>query len=54
VLCACLLDRHEHQELFDQAFTLFWRDPDLAGRMRALLLPKVNTRAPPPVSSFCR
>ena len=49
VLCACLLDRHEHQELFDQAFTLFWRDPDLAGRMRALLLPKVNTRTPPPV-----
>ena len=49
VLCACLLDRHEHQELFDQAFTLFWRDPDLMGRMRALLLPKVNTRMPPPV-----
>ncbi len=48
-LCACLLDRHEHQELFDQAFTLFWRDPDLAGRMRALLLPRVNTRTPPPV-----
>ncbi|NBU88904.1 MAG: VWA domain-containing protein, partial [Betaproteobacteria bacterium] len=21
VLCACLLDRHEHQDLFDQAFT---------------------------------
>lgn len=49
VLCACLLDRHEHQDLFDQAFTLFWRDPDLMGRMRALLLPKVNTRTPPPV-----
>jgi len=49
VLCACLLDRHEHQELFDQAFTLFWREPDLAGRMRALLLPQVNTRVPPPV-----
>ncbi len=49
VLCACLLDRHEHQELFDQAFTLFWRDPDLAGRMRALLLPRVSTHLPPPV-----
>ena len=49
VLCACLLDRHEHQELFDQAFTLFWREPDLAGRMRALLLPQVNTRVRPPV-----
>jgi uncharacterized protein with von Willebrand factor type A (vWA) domain len=50
VLCACLLDRHEHQELFDQAFTLFWREPDLADRMRALLLPQVNTRVPPPVN----
>lgn len=49
VLAACLLDRHEHAELFDQAFALFWRDPDLMGRMRALLLPKVETKAPPPV-----
>jgi uncharacterized protein with von Willebrand factor type A (vWA) domain len=36
-LMACLLDRVEHRELFDQAFHLFWRDPDLAGRMMALL-----------------
>ena len=42
VLAACLLDRIEHRELFDQAFALFWRDPDLTGRMRALLLPKVT------------
>ncbi len=42
VLAACLLDRVEHRELFDQAFELFWRDPDLTGRMRALLLPKVT------------
>jgi uncharacterized protein len=27
VLAACLLDRHEHRELFDQAFDLFWRAP---------------------------
>jgi uncharacterized protein with von Willebrand factor type A (vWA) domain len=50
-LAACLLDRVEHRELFDQAFTLFWRDPDLAGRMMALLLPRVQDRtdaAPPP------
>jgi uncharacterized protein with von Willebrand factor type A (vWA) domain len=44
VLSACLLDRIEHRELFDQAFELFWRDPDLEGRMRALLLPKVRTK----------
>ena len=42
VLRACLLDRIEHAELFDQAFALFWKDPDLLGRMRALLLPKVQ------------
>ena len=41
-LSACLLDRVEHRALFDQAFDLFWRDPDLVGRMRALLLPKVQ------------
>jgi len=51
VLSACLIDRVEHRELFDQAFVLFWRDPDLMGRMRALLLPKVHVKEgaqPPP------
>ena len=45
VLQTCLLDRVEHRELFDQAFELFWRDPDLMGRMRAMLLPKVQLKA---------
>jgi len=50
VLAACLLDRIEHRELFDEAFDLFWRDPDLEGRMRALLLPKVHIKdGKPPV-----
>jgi uncharacterized protein with von Willebrand factor type A (vWA) domain len=50
VLAACLLDRIEHRELFDQAFDLFWRDPDHEGRMRALLLPKVRIKdGKPPV-----
>ncbi|MEP7280529.1 MAG: VWA domain-containing protein [Rubrivivax sp.] len=44
VLAACLLDRVEHRDLFDQAFFLFWRNPDLTGRMRALLLPKVKAK----------
>ena len=51
VLSACLLDRAEHRALFDQAFVLFWRDPDLMGRMRALMLPKVQLKdgaTPPP------
>jgi uncharacterized protein len=47
-LAACLLDRVEHQELFDQAFNLFWRDPDLAGRMMAMLLPRVQAKTEKP------
>jgi hypothetical protein len=47
-LAACLLDRVEHRELFEQAFTLFWRDPDLTGRMRALLLPRVQAKTETP------
>jgi uncharacterized protein len=43
-LMACLLDRVEHRELFDQAFYLFWRDPDIAGRMMAMLLPRVQAK----------
>jgi len=43
-LTACLVDRPEHQLLFDQAFHLFWRDPDLRGRMMAMLLPRVQGR----------
>jgi uncharacterized protein len=44
VLSATLLERNEHRDLFDQAFVLFWRDPDLEGRMRAMLLPKVTLK----------
>ena len=47
-LAACFIDRVEHRELFEQAFYLFWRDPDLAGRMMALLLPKVQAKTETP------
>lgn len=50
-LAACFIDRAEHRALFDQAFELFWRDPDLLGRMMALLLPKVATRASGPAAA---
>jgi uncharacterized protein len=43
-LAACFLSRAEHRDLFDQAFELFWRDPDLLGRMLAMLLPRVKAR----------
>jgi hypothetical protein len=53
-LAACMIDRAEHRLLFDQAFAVFWRDPDLLGQMLRLLLPEVGARAggavpePPP------
>lgn len=43
-LAACLLDRAEHRALFEQAFHIFWRDPDLLGRVLAMLLPRVQAR----------
>ncbi len=43
-LAACFVDRVEHRELFEQAFHIFWRDPDLAGRMMAMLLPRVQAQ----------
>jgi uncharacterized protein with von Willebrand factor type A (vWA) domain len=43
-LAACFIDRLEQRALFEQAFELFWRDPDLAGRMMALLLPRVQAK----------
>lgn len=50
VLAACLLERIEDRPLFDQAFALFWRDPDLLGRILGMLLPQVEgpERGPPP------
>ncbi|HEU0201671.1 MAG TPA: VWA domain-containing protein [Burkholderiaceae bacterium] len=50
-LFACLIDRAEHRVLFDQAFHIFWKDPDLLGQMLRLLLPTVDSKlggTPPP------
>src|ERR1700756_1730441 len=38
---ACLIDRIEHRALFDQAFQVFWRDPQLLEEVMRLLLPSV-------------
>jgi uncharacterized protein with von Willebrand factor type A (vWA) domain len=47
-LAACLVDRAEHRLLFEQAFHVFWRDPDLLGRLMAMMLPSVQSNAPAP------
>jgi len=44
-LAAVFLDRREQRELFDEAFDVFWRDPDFESRVRQLLLPKVEGRS---------
>jgi uncharacterized protein with von Willebrand factor type A (vWA) domain len=45
-LRATLIHRHEQQEVFDQAFDLFWRDP--AGDQFAALMALMNEKAPKP------
>ncbi len=41
-LSAVLIDRHEHQPVFDSAFNAFWQDPKLFERLMYLTLPKVQ------------
>jgi uncharacterized protein len=54
-LASVFLDRREQFEVFDQAFHVFWRNPQLLARVMGLLLPRVHRRAqtpeePPPAN----
>jgi len=44
-LYATLVNRREQQEIFDQAFHIFWRNPRLLERALAMLLPQLRTGA---------
>ncbi len=44
-LAAVFLSRREQQELFDQAFHIFWRDPQMLERIMSLMLPQIYGRA---------
>jgi uncharacterized protein with von Willebrand factor type A (vWA) domain len=46
VLRAAMIRRHEHQELFDQAFAAFWRDPEAGRAAEALGLTEAQ-KGPP-------
>src|ERR1700755_3019210 len=51
-LRVAMVHRHEHQDVFDQAFNLFWRDPTAAKQAVAMALleaqkEKHRDRAPP-------
>jgi uncharacterized protein with von Willebrand factor type A (vWA) domain len=43
-LAAVFVDRREQFEIFDQAFHIFWRDPNMLERVMAMLLPRVEGR----------
>ncbi|WP_233861813.1 vWA domain-containing protein [Paraburkholderia adhaesiva] len=47
-LAALFTSAADERDLFYAAFDLFWRDPDWEGKLRALLLPKVQGGVPPP------
>lgn len=44
-LAAVLVKRRQDRALFDQAFHLFWKDPQLFARMLSLLLPRLTLPA---------
>jgi len=45
-LASVFLDRREQFEVYDQAFHIFWKDPQLLERAMAMLLPAVHGRTP--------
>src|SRR5271170_6841274 len=45
-LHAVLVNRADQRVLFDQAFHVFWRNPELLKKMLALVLPELNIEMP--------
>ncbi|GAB5467047.1 MAG: VWA domain-containing protein [Rhodospirillales bacterium] len=45
-LNAVFVKRRDQQEIFDQAFHVFWRNPQFLDRMRSLFLPSVSPDIP--------
>src|ERR1700693_6418687 len=46
-LRTAMIHRHEHREVFDQAFNLFWRDPTAAEQAVAMALPEGQKKPKP-------
>ncbi|NCF48773.1 MAG: VWA domain-containing protein [Bacteroidetes bacterium] len=46
-LASCVIKRPEDRLVFDQAFALFWRNPDLISKMREMMLPTLGSQAAP-------
>ncbi|QCO13883.1 VWA domain-containing protein [Azospirillum brasilense] len=45
-LHAVFVNRRDQREVFDQAFHVFWRNPDILKRMMGLMLPTIRTESP--------
>src|SRR3989338_9584636 len=41
-LYAVFVTRRDQREIFDQAFHIFWRNPDILGRMMSMMLPEMG------------
>jgi uncharacterized protein len=53
-LHAVFVNRRDQRELFDQAFHIFWRKPDLLERAMQLLLPQIETGETPSEAELAR
>lgn len=45
-LYAVFVNRRDQREVFDQAFHVFWRNPDILKRMMGMMLPTIRTESP--------
>ena len=53
-LHASLVSRPEHRELFDQAFYLFWKDPNFLAQMLSVMLPSFRDENAPKQAELSR
>ena len=53
-LHAVFVNRRDQRELFDQAFHIFWRKPDLLEKMMQLLLPSIDVGERPDQAEVAR
>jgi len=53
-LHAVFVNRRDQREVFDQAFHVFWRNPDILKRMMGLMLPTVRTELQPDRNELSR
>ena len=53
-LHASLVSRPEHREIFDQAFYLFWKDPNFLAQMLSVMLPSFRDDSGPKQAELSR